>query len=182
MPSDDLTLDGAPAEVVEVRREDVLSRAMLGRAAQLAGAIDAASTLTRAYAEQREQFGRPIARFQAVAQHVVLLAEAAAMSQHVVERAALLLASREASFEAAAAKLVVSEQAGIAIAAAHQAHGAIGMTQEYRLQHLTRRLMCWRADLGDAATLSARMGRAPVSADSLAHLITDPEPRLEPAP
>ncbi|MDL5156097.1 acyl-CoA dehydrogenase [Actinomycetospora termitidis] len=182
MPADDLTVDGTPAETLEIAREDLLSRAMLGRAAQLAGAIDAAAALTREYTQQREQFGRPIGRFQAVAEHVVLLAEAAAMSLHVVERAAMSLAFREAAFEATAAKLVVAEQAGIAIAAAHQAHGAMGMTREYRLQHLTRRLMTWRADLGDAANLATRLSHTAVAASSLAHLITDPEPRLEPAP
>ncbi|RTL68313.1 MAG: acyl-CoA dehydrogenase [Pseudonocardiaceae bacterium] len=182
MPCDDLTFSGAAASVVDVPRESVLVRATLGRAAQLAGAIEAAFELTHAYVGQREQFGRPIGRFQAVAQHVVLLAQAATTSMHVVERAALALSDHDAAFEAAAAKLVASENANVAIAAAHQAHGAIGMTQEYRLQQFTRRLMAWRAELGSGACLAADLGRTAARADSLAHLITDPAPLLlEPA-
>ncbi|MGD9991469.1 acyl-CoA dehydrogenase family protein, partial [Pseudonocardia sp.] len=182
MPRDDLTFSGAPALKCDVSRESVLVRATLGRAAQLAGATEAAFALTHAYVGQREQFGRPIGRFQAVAQHVVLLAQAATTSMHVVERAALALSDHEAAFEAAAAKLVASENASIAIAAAHQAHGAIGMTQEYRLQQFTRRLMAWRAEHGSGAVLAAELGRTAARADSLAHLITDPAPLLlEPA-
>ncbi|GEL22714.1 acyl-CoA dehydrogenase [Pseudonocardia sulfidoxydans NBRC 16205] len=178
MPCDDLTFSGGDVALVDVPRQSVLARAALGRAAQLAGATEAAFELTHGYVGQREQFGRPIGRFQAVAQHVVLLAQAATTSMHVVERAALALSVHDAAFEAAAAKLVASENATIAIAAAHQAHGAIGMTQEYRLQQFTRRLMAWRAELGSGAALAAVLGRTAAHADSLAHLITDPAPAL----
>lgn len=181
MPCDDLTFSGADVSPVDVPTESVLLRATLGRAAQLAGATEAAFELTHAYVRQREQFGRPIGRFQAVAQHVVLLAQAATTSMHIVERAALALSSRDAAFEVAAAKLVASENASTAIAAAHQAHGAIGMTQEYRLQQFTRRLMAWRAEHGSGASLAADLGRTAARAGSLAHLITDPAPVLEPA-
>jgi acyl-CoA dehydrogenase len=180
MPCDDLTFADAPVVLLDAPREPVLLRATLGRAAQLAGATEAAFELTHAYVGQREQFGRPIGRFQAVAQHVVLLAQAATTSVHVVERAALALAHHAAAFEVAAAKLVASENAGTAIAAAHQAHGAIGMTQEYRLQQFTRRLMAWRAEPGPGTSLAAALGATAARAGSLAHLITDPEPALEP--
>jgi acyl-CoA dehydrogenase len=181
MPLDDLVLDDTPTEIIRTSRGAIVARAALGRAAQLSGATEAAFELTRTYVWQREQFGRPIGRFQAVQQHVVLLAQAATTSLHVVERAALALSTHDAGFETAAAKLVTSTNASAAIAAAHQAHGAIGTTHEYRLQQFTRRLMAWRADLGDTSTLGERLGRAAGRVDSLAHLITDPRPRLEPA-
>jgi acyl-CoA dehydrogenase len=184
MPSDTLAFTAAPVRVLESpdSRDRVAALAALGRAAQLAGAIAAAAALTMAYVEQRHQFGRPIGRFQAVQQHVVTLAQAAAMSLHVVERAAAEAQDGDGRFACLAAKLVVSENATDAIRAAHQAHGAIGMTREYRLQQFTRRLMAWRADLGAEGELAERLGATAGAADSLAHLITAPDPRLEALP
>jgi acyl-CoA dehydrogenase len=184
MPCDTLAFTAAPVRVLESphSRDRVAALAALGRAAQLAGAIDAAATLTLAYVEQRHQFGRPIGRFQAVQQHVVTLAQAAATSLHVVERAAAEAQAGDGRFGCLAAKLVVSENATDAIRAAHQAHGAIGMTREYRLQQFTRRLMAWRADLGAEGELAERLGGTAAAAGSLAHLITEPDPRLEALP
>jgi len=45
------------------------------RAAQMAGAMEAALALSTRYANDRVQFGRPIARFQAIQQQLALLAE-----------------------------------------------------------------------------------------------------------
>jgi acyl-CoA dehydrogenase len=184
MPCDTLAFTAAPVRVLPSpdSRDRVAALAALGRAAQLAGAIAAAAALTSAYVEQRHQFGRPIGRFQAVQQHVVTLAQAAATALHVVERAAAAAEAGDGRFAALAAKLVVSENATDAIRAAHQAHGAIGMTREYRLQQFTRRLMAWRADLGAEGELAERLGATAAAADSLAHLITAPDPRLEALP
>jgi acyl-CoA dehydrogenase len=41
---------------------------------------------------------------------------------------------------------------------AHQVHGAIGFTQEYRLHHLTRRCWSWRDEAGGEATWSRFLG------------------------
>ncbi|WP_250887516.1 acyl-CoA dehydrogenase [Rhodococcus sp. WY5] len=108
------------------------------RSVQMAGAMEAVSTLTRRYVSERVQFGRPIAQFQAVQQHIVTLAQMASMSTLAVDRTAYALTSRDADFEVCATKLVVSQNALASVRAAHQAHGAIGMTREYRLQQLTR--------------------------------------------
>jgi len=65
----------------------------------------------------------------------------------------------DARFEIAAAKLLADDAARLATRAAHQAHGAMGMTQEYPLHQLSRRLWSWRAEFGDG-TWPARLGRA----------------------
>ena len=44
--------------------------------------------------------------------------------------------------------------------AAHQAHGAMGMTREYPLHHSTRRLWAWRHEAGSAGEWAQRVGRA----------------------
>ncbi|HXM56325.1 MAG TPA: acyl-CoA dehydrogenase family protein, partial [Candidatus Dormibacteraeota bacterium] len=63
-------------------------------------------------------------------------------------------------FEIAAAKLLANQAAFSATRAAHQAHGAMGMTQEYPLHHLSRRLWAWRSEYGDERFWSARLGGA----------------------
>lgn len=135
-------------------------RGALYRAAQIAGAINGAFSLTCQYVAQREQFGRPIGRFQAVQAHVVELAEAAAITTLAAARAARAAVTGPAAFEILAAKSVAARHAALAVRAAHQAHGAIGMTREYRLQQLTRRLNCWRDDFGTEQSLNLRLGTA----------------------
>lgn len=53
-----------------------------------------------------------------------------------------------------------------AAAGSHQAHGAIGMTNEYELGQLTRRLWSWRDEFGGEArwsrTIGARLAAAQV--------------------
>ena len=60
--------------------------------------------------------------------------------------------------DVAAAKSVASEAAGIIAAAAHQATGAMGMTREYELGRLTRRLWSWREEYGGERTWTTRLG------------------------
>jgi len=150
-------LAGQPLDTVSVRRARVLgplpdevlpgARHALLRAAQIAGAIEACATLTNQYVWTREQFGRPVGSFQAVQAHLVTLEQAAVASRLVVQQAAHAIeveGESRSRFEAAAAFVVTDHHAGLAAAAAHQAHGAIGMTLEYPLAGLTRRLHSWR--------------------------------------
>ncbi|MGL4542691.1 MAG: acyl-CoA dehydrogenase family protein, partial [Polymorphobacter sp.] len=66
----------------------------------------------------------------------------------------------DAGFEIAAAKLRTNIAIGIGTAAAHQVHGAIGFTQDYALQPLTRRLWSWRSEFGNDAFWAVRLGTA----------------------
>jgi acyl-CoA dehydrogenase len=105
--------------------------------------------------------GEPVragARVGAGRLHLVELAQAATLTTLCVERAGLAAAAGPASLEIIATRSVASRHAGLAARAAHQAHGAIGMTREYRLQHLTRRLHAWRGEFGDEAGLNLRLG------------------------
>ena len=162
MPSDLVTASGVPAETytADVTADDVLLRGALLRSAQIAGAITGAYEVTRTYVKEREQFGKPIAQFQSVQIHLVELAQAATLTTLCVERAGRAAAIGTASLEIVATKSVANRHAGIAVRAAHQAHGAIGMTREYRLQYLTRRLHTWRGEFGDETSLNLRLGTA----------------------
>jgi acyl-CoA dehydrogenase len=80
------------------------------------------------------------------------------------ESAARAAERGDATFEIAAAKTLAGQAAATATRAAHQAHGAMGMTQEYPLHHLSRRLWSWRQEYGDDVFWSGRLGRAVAAA------------------
>jgi acyl-CoA dehydrogenase len=135
-------------------------RGALSRTMLIAGAAGRVLDITVAYTNQREQFGRPVARFQAVAAHLVRLAEQVE-SVRMAARVAARNATDEPTFlDVAAAKTVASEAAGQIAAAAHQATGAMGMTREYELGQLTRRLWAWREEYGGERAWSTRLGAA----------------------
>ena len=148
-PRDRVVFDGATVEVVPttVSPEALRHRGALTRIALIAGALAAVSDLTRTYTGAREQFGRPINRFQHVQSHLVNLAQQVALAQMACDLAAHAVdAGADAGFEIAAASVVAAAAAAEGARAAHQAHGAMGMTREYPLQWLTRRLWSWRTE------------------------------------
>lgn len=172
-PRDTLVLAGVtPVGVAPgASAEQVRQRAVALRIAQTAGALQAVAELTRRYVGERVQFGKPIGAFQAVQAHVVQLQQMAVMTTAIADR--LALGSELHAFDVLAAQLVSAENALVAARAAHQAHGAIGMTREYRLQGYTRRLHTWSGDFGEALDLSVRLGAIAAHAPSFAHLILD---------
>lgn len=93
-----------------------------------------------AYAKQREQFGREIAAFPAVQDLLISTAQATAVSDSAVARARVAWFDYSSNAEIEAAAWLVADSARAAVRAAHQVHGAIGMTDEYQLSRYTRRL------------------------------------------
>jgi acyl-CoA dehydrogenase len=160
-PRDDLRLD-AMTVLAEVQGPDALTLRAYGalfRAAAMAGALARIAELTVRYAGERVQFGRPIAKFQAVQHQIAVLATQAASAQAAVERAGLATGvPGRPVFEAAAAKLRAGEAATQGAAIAHQVHGAIGFTYEHMLHFSTRRLWSWREEFGDEAEWAAWIG------------------------
>jgi acyl-CoA dehydrogenase len=156
----------------------VLGLGALLRAAQMAGAMEAALAISTQYANERVQFGRPIGKFQAIQQQMAVLAEHTAASLVAVENAARAVAEGRpsAAFACAAAKIRAGEAAGKVAEIAHQVHGAIGFTQEYRLHRVTRRLWSWRDEFGNEAYWARELGRriATAGGDGLWPLITAP--------
>ena len=149
-------------------------RGALSRTALMAGAIEKMSQLTVSYTNDRVQFGRPVAKFQAVQQHLVWGAQDAALARMAAETAGREANRGDGAFEIASAKLIANQAAARATKACHQAHGAMGMTQEYPLHHLSRRLWSWRKEYGGDAEWGEWLGRIAISqgADGLYPLIT----------
>ncbi len=148
--------DGVDVDTLRIR--GALSRVLL-----MAGATEAMSQLTLDYANTRRQFGRPVAHFQAVQVHLVGLAQCAVQLSTAADLAVRALERGNGSFEVAAAKIVADDAAEAGTRSAHQAHGAMGMTREYPLHLLTRRLWAWRHEYGTSRQWSRRLGHLAVS-------------------
>ncbi|HLM18591.1 MAG TPA: acyl-CoA dehydrogenase family protein, partial [Acidimicrobiia bacterium] len=162
-PRDSVHFDGvtprtnapaAPGVDVEALRR----RGALARTATMAGALERLEELTLEYTAARRQFGKPVGTFQAVQLHLVRGAQQSVIVSVALAAAARAAASSPARFEIAAAKLLADQAATEATRHAHQAHGAMGMTREYPLHHLSRRLWAWRSEYGDERALSRAVG------------------------
>ena len=170
-PGADAEVHDAPAGTAGyARRLRRLFRSLL-----ITGAAQQALDLTVTYVQEREQFGRPLARLPAVQQELARMAGevaliSAATQAAVAEEPPGSGGSRDGSGAAAAisavlaAKAQASHSAGIVAAIAHQLHGAIGTTEEHRLRLTTTRLWSWRDEDGPAAECFAELGREALGA------------------
>lgn len=162
---DELTLEPSDWKAMPTPPQEILAQAALLRAAQSIGAMETAFALTRDYAGERNQFGRPLAKFQVV-QHQI-----AAMAGQIAACKAAVMAGEKAADEGAdillmaIAKARTGEASAMVAAIAHQVHGAIGFTQEYRLHRATRRLWAWRDDYGTESFWQEWIG---------GHMLTNP--------
>lgn len=145
-----LIMDAAPGDPME--------QGAFAKACLAAGALDRILKMAIDYVNTREQFGHPLAKFQAVQQSLAILAVEAAAVNSAGAGAALALDHGAAAFEIAAAKLRTNQAIGRGTAIAHQAHGAIGFTQQYPLHPFTRRLNRWRTECGNDRYWSEKLG------------------------
>ncbi len=167
-PRDTIAFNGVPisADAVApakggVDRGEVYRRGALARAMLMAGAMERAFETALTYVQERQQFGRPISKFQAVQQNMAVLGGQVAAAVAAAEGGAEGLAHPDPEMRElliAIAKTRVGDAATLASEIAHQVHGAIGFTQEYSLQLSTRRLWSWRDEFGGEAEWGARVG------------------------
>jgi len=139
------------------------------RTAQIAGACARALEMATGYANDREQFGRPIGKFQALQQQLAVAGEWSAMASMASQ---LALAGPDVQLQparVAAAKQVAGTAVETCTAIAHAVHGAIGVTAEYDLQLYTRRLWAWAGEFGSSLYWAGMLGEA---------VLEDDEPRV----
>jgi acyl-CoA dehydrogenase len=182
-PRDTVSFDGAVANAVGAAPGLGPARLTLiaaaARAQQMAGALERILEQSVQYSLDRVQFGRPIAKFQAVQQNLANLAGEVAAASAAADGAAEAIsehgiASDITEAEVAIAKLRVGDAAGAGAAIAHQVHGAMGFTYEHTLHHSTRRLWGWREEFGNETLWAERLGRmvAAAGADELWPFVT----------
>ena len=127
----------------------------LGRAALCAeavGAMEVACEQTLDYLKERQQFGAPLSRFQAL-QHCMVdmhLALEQARSMAILAATSLTLADTQRDYRIAAAKAYIGEAAHLVAEQAIQLHGGMGMTEECHVSHYAKRLVMLDHALGDS--------------------------------
>ena len=103
------------------------------------GTANGAFELARDYAQQREQFGRPIAKFQAIQFHLAEMATRIAAAEILTLAAAAAMDRGErVSRMAAEAKLYAGETAVFCAERCVQIHGGYGYIKEYRAEKFYR--------------------------------------------
>jgi alkylation response protein AidB-like acyl-CoA dehydrogenase len=165
-PRDRLVFHEARAHVVgPVARDEVWAAGALLRAAQLVGATEAVVASTLTHAHTREQFGRPLVRFQAVGSLVAVVTAQLVVARAALHDAVAWSSERPDPERVAVAFSVAARAAGTVARGAHQVHGAMGVTREHGLHRSTRRLWAWREEFGGARGSSARLGAALADSD-----------------
>jgi 3-oxo-4-pregnene-20-carboxyl-CoA dehydrogenase alpha subunit len=146
-------LDRAPVEGMLGGADcarDLYQLAVAGACALADGAVAGALALTRDHVASREQFGRPLAAFQAVSQQIADV-YIASRTMHLAALAACwrLAEGRDAAADLEVAGYWCAEQAPRTVRLCHHLHGGIGMDVTYPLHRfssliadLTRFLPC----------------------------------------
>jgi alkylation response protein AidB-like acyl-CoA dehydrogenase len=145
----DALLGGARGEEV-LREVYEIWTALL--AADLLGSAEASLELTRQYAIERVQFGKPIGSFQAVSHRLANSLVDMEIGRSLLYGACLALDEKRDNAVAlvSAAKAWLSDTAVSAAEGAMQIHGGVGFTWEYDVHLHMRRSRCNAALLGDA--------------------------------
>lgn len=133
---------------------DTAERGALLAAAQLVGISQRAIDMSVAYAQDRQQFGKPIGSYQAV-KHLAANAQVKVeFARPVVHAAAaeLSLGTLAARARLAHAKIVAGDAADLASRNAIQIHGAMGMTWEVDLHFFVKRALALRYAWGTSAS------------------------------
>jgi len=140
--------------------ESAADEAIAALAAESVGCMQALLDLTVNYLKQRNQFGGPIGRFQALqhraAEMLMELEQARSMAMY-----AALMVSEPDPIERRRAmsevKVQISKSGRFVAQQAVQLHGGIGVTEEYAVGHYFKRLSMMEALFGDSDHHMARL-------------------------
>jgi alkylation response protein AidB-like acyl-CoA dehydrogenase len=155
VPAEAVVANGERAEAV---LRWLLEHCWSALAMEIAGACEAALALIASYTATREQFGKPIATFQAVGQRA---------ADAYVDTQAVWLTALEASWrlggglpaarEAAVAKFFADEAAQRVVHAAVHLHGGVGVDRDYPLHRYFLAVKHLSGYLGGATTALLRL-------------------------
>jgi acyl-CoA dehydrogenase len=178
----DLPVDGC-VQMETAVGDELVRRGAWARCVQTVGVLDAAADLTVAHTRERQQFGRQLSAFQAVAHSLAAMAgeierARAATTLAVAAAADYGFDSAETDYAVTVAKVAVGRAVGPVTTMAHQLHGAIGVTREHQLWLATMRARSWIDDFGGTASHARRLGRmALANADPWDLVVSCPAPR-----
>lgn len=158
-PRDTVVADIGAFEGIPVAADLVAQlrlKAALVRSIQVCAALDRALELSIEHTTSREQFGRPLSKFQSVQHLISDIAAEAALARSATEAALSTAVASDWSapqleFLVAAARSCTGHAASVVVRNAHQVHGAMGTTREHRLHDYTRAALAWRSEFGSVA-------------------------------
>jgi alkylation response protein AidB-like acyl-CoA dehydrogenase len=148
--------------------EQIADYATLLLCAEAIGALDALNLATVDYTKNRQQFGAPIARFQALQHRMVEMLIHAEQARSITYLAAARYASTDADARRqaiSAAKARVGQAARFVGQQAVQLHGGMGVTNEVAAAHWFKRLAIIETTLGDVDHHLARFASLSTFAD-----------------
>ena len=126
----------------------------------MAGAMSEIMKMVLTHANDRAQFGKSIGKFQAIQQQISVLAESVQAATIAAQMACKAGLDKDNVLLIATAKARVSELTLQVNSIAHAVHGAMGVTEEFHLHYLTRRLNEWRLDFGSEGYWQEKLGQA----------------------
>ena len=148
--------------------EWAIARANLAHCALQAGVCEAAMQRTAAYISEREQFGRPLGAFQALAMRMAdSYIDVEAMRSTYWLALWRLSAGLEAAAEVRAAKWWACEGAHRVVGTAQHLHGGIGADVEYPIHRFYLAAKQIAYSLGNAGTQLEELGRLLAADDRL---------------
>ncbi len=136
-----VTVDGAAATVLSGARRALTDLARVILSAEAVGVAREATELAAAYAKEREQFGRPIAMFQAVKHHCANMAVATELATSATWDAARAAQTGgdQLTYAAAVAASLSAPAADLCANLNTQVHGGIAITWEHDAHLYMRR-------------------------------------------
>jgi acyl-CoA dehydrogenase len=143
----------------DVVREWLRQHVVAGLCATAAGITAAALELTTAYAREREQFGKPIASFQAVAQRAAdAFIDVKAIRLTALQACWRVGSGLPASEQVAIAKFWAADGGKRVMHAAQHVHGGIGVDKDYPLHRFFLAFTTTELTLGGATEQLLRLG------------------------
>ena len=151
----DLTLPAsallASGENLRTALDEALAMGRAALCAEAVGAMERACEQTLDYLKERQQFGTPLSRQQALQHRMVdmYLHLEQARSMAILAATSLTLPDEQRDYRVAAAKAYIGEAAQFVAEQAIQLHGGMGMTEECSVAHYAKRLILIDHALGD---------------------------------
>ena len=143
---------GVPEDAMPII-ERAVDETIAALSAEAVGAMSEALTMTVEYLKTRRQFGVAIGSFQALQHRAADMTVALEQARSMMYLATMMANEDDADERAkamSAAKTQIGRSAKFIGQQAVQLHGGIGMTYEYKLGHLFKRLAMIDAAYGDA--------------------------------
>ncbi|WP_227367728.1 acyl-CoA dehydrogenase family protein [Halomonas sp. M20] len=130
---------------------EALAQGRAALCAEAVGAMEMACEQTLEYLKERQQFGAPLSRQQALQHRMVdmHLHLEQARSMAILAATSLTLPDEQRDYRIAAAKAYIGEAAQFVAEQAIQLHGGMGMTEECHVAHYAKRLILLDHALGD---------------------------------